>query len=75
MRWSAACALAAILVLRTRHNATLVPKVAALAARESDNAVRKHYERALQQLIATPSPRAITGDVKLKEALQRHWGD
>lgn len=33
------------------------------------------YERALQQLIAEPSPVAITGDVKLKRMLQLHWGD
>ena len=33
------------------------------------------YERALQQLIAEPSPVAITGDVKLKHTLQLQWGD
>lgn len=33
------------------------------------------FERALQQLVAEPSPVAITGDVKLKQALQAHWGD
>jgi len=33
------------------------------------------FERALQQLIAEPSPVAITGDVKLKRMLQLHWGD
>src|SRR5262245_23636598 len=37
--------------------------------------LRGDYERALQQLVATPSPRAITGDVKLKQALQKYWGD
>lgn len=33
------------------------------------------HERALQQLIAEPSPVAITGDVKLKRTLQLQWGD
>ncbi|HEX6812878.1 MAG TPA: tRNA pseudouridine(13) synthase TruD [Planctomycetota bacterium] len=33
------------------------------------------YERALQQLIAEPSPVAISGDVKLKRTLQLRWGD
>lgn len=33
------------------------------------------FERALQQLVAEPSPVAITGDVKLKKALQLRWGD
>lgn len=33
------------------------------------------FERALQQLIAEPSPVAISGDVKLKKTLQLHWGD
>ncbi|MCB9879773.1 MAG: tRNA pseudouridine(13) synthase TruD [Planctomycetes bacterium] len=33
------------------------------------------YERALQQLVAEPSPVAISGDVKLKRALQLRWGD
>ncbi|MGE3175191.1 MAG: tRNA pseudouridine(13) synthase TruD [Planctomycetota bacterium] len=37
--------------------------------------LRGDFEAALQQLIAAPSPRAITGDVKLKQALQRLWGD
>lgn len=33
------------------------------------------YEKALQRLIARPSPVAKGGDVKLKELLGRHWGD
>lgn len=33
------------------------------------------FERALQQLVAEPSPVAITGDVKLKKTLQLRWGD
>ena len=33
------------------------------------------YERALQQLVAEPSPVAITGDIKLKRTLQLRWGD
>ena len=37
--------------------------------------LRGDYEQALHQLIAAPSPRAITGDVKLKAALQKLWGD
>ena len=34
-----------------------------------------NFERALQQLVAEPSPVAISGDVKLKKALQLRWGD
>lgn len=37
--------------------------------------LRGDFERALQQLIAEPSPVAITGDVKLKRTLQLQWGD
>src|SRR5262249_26778064 len=37
--------------------------------------LRGDYAAALRQLVATPSPRAISGDVKLKQALERHWGD
>jgi tRNA pseudouridine13 synthase len=37
--------------------------------------LRGDFERALQQLIAEPSPVAITGDVKLKRTLQLRWGD
>lgn len=37
--------------------------------------LRGDYEAALHQLIAVPSPRAITGDVNLKKALQTHWGN
>ncbi len=33
------------------------------------------YEAALRTLIATPSPRAISGDVKLKRILREKWGD
>src|SRR5690606_13975964 len=33
------------------------------------------YERALQALIAMPSPHTITGDVKLKRILRAKWGD
>jgi tRNA pseudouridine13 synthase len=33
------------------------------------------YEEALHRMIARPSRFAITGDVKLKQALARHWGD
>jgi tRNA pseudouridine13 synthase len=33
------------------------------------------FERALQQLVAEPSPVAISGDVKLKRTLQLRWGD
>jgi len=32
-------------------------------------------EEALRRAIATPSPTAISGDVKLKRALERYWGD
>jgi tRNA pseudouridine13 synthase len=37
--------------------------------------LRGDFERALQQLVAEPSPVAITGDVKLKRTLQLRWGD
>ena len=37
--------------------------------------LRGDYEAALHQLVAAPSPRAITGDVKLKTALHKLWGD
>ena len=33
------------------------------------------FESALHALIARPSPRAITGDVKLKRLFAKHWGD
>ncbi|MEM7202502.1 MAG: tRNA pseudouridine(13) synthase TruD [Planctomycetota bacterium] len=33
------------------------------------------YEEALKRLIATPSPKALGGDVKLKQLLARRWGD
>lgn len=33
------------------------------------------YEAALRGIVAAPSPRAITGDVKLKRFLAQHWGD
>ncbi|MGE3881339.1 MAG: tRNA pseudouridine(13) synthase TruD [Planctomycetota bacterium] len=34
-----------------------------------------YHERALRGLIATPSPLAITGDVKLKKLLAKNWRD
>ncbi len=37
--------------------------------------LRGDYEAALAQLVAVPSQRAISGDVKLKRALELHWGD
>ncbi|MBK8100387.1 MAG: tRNA pseudouridine(13) synthase TruD [Planctomycetes bacterium] len=37
--------------------------------------VRGDFELALRRLIATPSPVAISGDVKLKRALHARWGD
>ncbi len=37
--------------------------------------LRGELEEALHRLIARPSPRAITGDVKLKGILAQHWGD
>ncbi len=33
------------------------------------------YETALKQLLAVPSPKAITGDVKLKRILNAKWGE
>jgi hypothetical protein len=57
VRWSAGFALGAILVLDTAHNGKLVPKAEAIAAREPDNAIRKHYARALKQLAKGRPPR------------------
>lgn len=37
--------------------------------------LRGRYDAALRALIAQPSPRAITGDVKLKRLLAAAWGD
>ena len=37
--------------------------------------LRGDAESALRSLIAEPSPVAISGDVKLKKALQHRWGD
>jgi tRNA pseudouridine13 synthase len=37
--------------------------------------LRSDYETALHDLIANPSPVAITGDIKLKRALHHNWGD
>lgn len=37
--------------------------------------LRGDFEQALRGLVAQPSPIAITGDVKLKQLLQTHWGD
>ncbi len=37
--------------------------------------LRGDFERALHDLIAVPSPVAISGDVKLKRALDHNWGD
>lgn len=53
VRWSAARALGAILMLGTDCNAELVPIVEALAAKERDNAVRNHYRKALQRWTKT----------------------
>lgn len=36
--------------------------------------LRGDYEAALRALLAQPSPKAITGDVKLKRILAEHWG-
>lgn len=33
------------------------------------------YEKALQRLIARPSPVALGGDTKLKQLIDQHWGD
>lgn len=37
--------------------------------------LRGDFEAALRGLLAQPSPKAITGDVKLKRILAKHWGD
>lgn len=37
--------------------------------------LRGRFERALKSLIAVPSKRAITGDVRLKRLLSQAWGD
>ncbi|MBK8976380.1 MAG: tRNA pseudouridine(13) synthase TruD [Planctomycetes bacterium] len=37
--------------------------------------LRGRFEAALRGLVARPSEKAITGDVKLKRLLAKHWGD
>jgi tRNA pseudouridine13 synthase len=37
--------------------------------------LRGDHATALHRLLARPSPKAITGDVKLKRILAEHWGD
>jgi tRNA pseudouridine13 synthase len=37
--------------------------------------LRGDHEGALRRLVAAPSPVAISGDLKLKRALQHRWGD
>ena len=39
------------------------------------NVLRGEWETALHRLLARPSKVALTGDVKLKRLLERHWGD
>ncbi|MFO1030664.1 MAG: hypothetical protein U1F60_06280 [Planctomycetota bacterium] len=50
VRWSAARALGAILELGTSHNAELIPAAGALCSKERDNAIRKHYLKALNKV-------------------------
>lgn len=39
------------------------------------NVLRGEWEEALHRLLARPSRVAITGDIRLKQSLERHWGD
>lgn len=50
VRWSAATALSAILLLKTGHNAMLLPAVEALRDREEKDSIRKIYTAALKKL-------------------------
>jgi len=50
VRWSAATALSAILLLKTGHNEILVPAVEALLDREGKDSIRKIYSAALKKL-------------------------
>ncbi len=34
-----------------------------------------NFEGALHRILARPSTRAVSGDVKLKQLLEKHWGD
>lgn len=50
VRWSAAFALAKIVLLGTKHNSELVPALEAICIREEKNSIRKIYLDALKKL-------------------------
>lgn len=50
VRWSAAGALAAIVILKTKHNKNLVPAIEAICKWEKDNAIKKIYSKALKSI-------------------------
>lgn len=50
VRWSAAYALAAILMLRTKHNKELLPAAVAICEREEKNSIKKIYQAAIKKL-------------------------
>ena len=50
VRWSAAFALSSIVVLKTKHNAELIPAIEAILKREENNAMRKMYLGALKKV-------------------------
>ncbi len=49
VRWSAAFALGQILLLKTKHNHDLIPKINAIIEREEKNSIKKIYQTALKK--------------------------
>jgi hypothetical protein len=56
VRWSTAFALGEIVRLRTNLNRDLIPAVEAIIRRESDNSIKKIYEKALKQATEEDRP-------------------
>lgn len=50
VRWSAAYALGEIILLKTKHNAELIPAIESIIKREENNAIRKIYLTSLKKL-------------------------
>ncbi len=50
VRWSAASALAQVIVMKTPANKMLLPEVAAIIKREEKNSIRKIYEAAVRKV-------------------------
>jgi len=49
VRWSAATALAAVVKVKSEHNAELVPAIGAIMEREEKNSIRKIYAAAIKK--------------------------